>query len=161
MTIDLHNALERLAAIEVEALAGLPIPVTADAMPFAMWQQEAFPYLTHRTGSITIEGDSQDIDVYEIEVVARLIIGHLTEGYRGQSDERLNTWIPVLVKAINARELLQSAAYPDELDGLTGARCTFCSGVRVIESAGVQAKQVGAEFTVVLQFADDLTQSYL
>jgi hypothetical protein len=28
----------------------------------------------------------------------------------------------------------------------------------VIESAGVQARQVGAEFTVVLQFADDLTQ---
>lgn len=161
MTILLQDALERLAAIEVEALAGLTPPIDADAKPFSIWSQEAFPYFTHRTGGITVEPDSQDIDLYEVEVVARLVIGHVTEGYRGQSDERLNTWIPVIMNAINARELLQSAAYPVALVGLIGARCTFCTGQRVIETAGVQARQVGTEFTIVLQFADGLTQEYL
>lgn len=161
MTILLQEALERLAAIEVEALANLTPPIDADAKPFAIWQQEAFPYFTHRTGGITVESDSHDLDVYEVEIVVRLVFGHVTEGYRGQSDERLNTWIPVVMNAINARELLQSAAYPDALDGLIGARCTFCTGQRTIETAGVQARQVGTEFTVVLQFQDDLTQEYL
>lgn len=161
MTILLQNVFERLAAIEVEALANLPTPVTADAKPYAIWQQEAFPYFTNRLAPISIESDSHDLDLYEVEIVVRLVIGHVTEGYRGQSDERLNTYIPAVIGAINALELLQSALYPAALDGLVGARCTGCAGLRVYDSAGIQARQMGTEFTVVCTFTDGLTQEYL
>lgn len=161
MAIILQEALDRLAAIEVEALADLTPPITADAKAYAIWQQEAFPYVTHRVGPLSVESDSQDFDAVEVEVVARLVVGHLTEGYRGQPESVLYACIPALIEAINARELLQSNLYPDALDGLVGARCTGSSGLRVFETAGIQARQVGTEFTIVLQFTDDLTQLYL
>lgn len=157
----LQNALERLAAIEIEALAGLSTPVTADAKPYMIHTQEAFPYFTHRAGTISIDSDSHDIDVYEVEIVVRLVIGHVTDGYHGQPESQLYTYLPAVIAAINARELLQSAAYPAALDGLISARATGSSGLRIFETAGIQARQVGTEITVVCTFADDLTQEYL
>jgi len=159
MAIILQNALERLAAIEVEALAS--ISVNADAKAFMIHSQEAFPYLTHRIGPITVNFDSHDIDVYEVDAVARLVIGHITDGYDGQPENRLYDYLPVLIKAINERELLQSAAYTAALDGLIEARVTSSSGLRIFETAGIQARQVGAELTITLQYSDDIEQQYL
>jgi len=67
----------------------------------------------------------------------------------------------VLIKAINERELLQSAAYPAAPDGLIEARVTSSSGLRIFETAGIQARQVGAELTITLQYSDDIEQQYL
>lgn len=161
MAIILQEVLERLAAIEVEALADLSTPVTADAVPYMIHSQEAFPYFTNRVGVIDIESDSHDLDSYEIEIVARLVVGHLTDGYRGQPESALYTYLPAVIEAINARELLQSDSYPAALDGLIGARATGASGLRIFQTAGIQAQQVGTEITVICTFADDLTQLYL
>lgn len=160
MAIALQAVLDRLAAIEIEALAGMTPAVTADAKAFMLHTQEAFPYFVHRVGNLNIDYDSHDFDTYEVEVTARLVVGHMTEGYHGQPESVLYSYIPVVIEAINARELLQSAAYPTALDGLVGARVSGSSGMRVYESAGIQPRQVGTEFTVVCEFLDDLTQRY-
>jgi hypothetical protein len=161
MAIILQEVLERLAAIEVEALADLTPPVTADAKPYMIHSQEAFPYFTNRVGVVSVESDSHDIDGYEVEIVARLVVGHLTDGYRGQPESALYAYLPAVIEAINARELLQSDSYPAALDGLIGARATGSSGLRIFQTAGIQAQQVGTEITVVCTFADGLTQLYL
>lgn len=161
MAIALQAVLDRLAAIEIEALAAMTPAVTADAKAYMLHTQEAFPYFMHRVGTMSIESDSHDFDVYEVEVTARLVVGHMTEGYHGQPESVLYSYIPVVIESINARELLQSAAYPTALDGLIGARVDNASGLRVFEAAGIQPRQVGTEFTVVCTFEDDLTQKYL
>lgn len=161
MTDMLNDALDRLAAIEVEALADLTPPVDADAVPYMIHAQEAFPYFTHRVGVIGIESDSHDLDDHEVEIVVRLVVGHVTDGYRGQPENLLYTYLIAVMRAINARELLQSDAYPAALDGLVGARVTGASGLRIFETAGIQARQVGTEITVVCEFVDGLTQAYL
>lgn len=160
MAIILQEALERLAAIEVEALADLTPAVSADAVPYMIHSQEAFPYFTNRVGAMTIEPDSHDIDTYDVDLIARLVVGHLTDGYHGQPESQLYTYLPALIEAINARELLQSDAYPVALLGLVGARVTDSSGLRIFETAGLQTRQVGTEITVVCTFADDLAQLY-
>lgn len=160
MAILLQSALDRLCAIEKLALAALSTPVTADAVPYMIHQQESFPYFTHRVGVIPIESDSHDLEVEDPEIIVRLVVGHLTEGYRGQPEGSLYTYIPAVIEAVNSRELLQSPTYPTALDGLVSARITTCSGLRIFETAGVQARQVGTEFTVVCSFLDDLTQVY-
>jgi hypothetical protein len=161
MAIILQLALERLAAIEKEALADLTPTVVADAKAYMIHSQEAFPYFTNRVGTVAVESDSHDIDAYEVEIIARLVVGHLTEGYRGQPESALYAYLPVVIEAINARELLQSHVYPAALDGLVGARVVGSSGLRIFETAGIQARQVGTEITVVCTFADDLAQLYL
>lgn len=161
MAIILQEALERLVSIEKEALAALSPAVTADAKPYMMHTQEAFPYLTNRVGNVGVEYDSHDIDVYEVELVARLVIGHITEGYQGETEGRLYAYLPALIEAINARELLQSVTFPVALNGLMEARVSSSTGLRIFETAGIQARQVGTEITVLCIFNDDLTQLYL
>jgi hypothetical protein len=161
MAILLQSALERLCAIEKEALADLTPTVAADAVPYMIHSQEAFPYFTHRGTNGVIESNSEDIDDNTVEIIVRLVVGHLTDGYRGQPESTLYTYLPVVIEAINARELLQSDTYPLALDGLVSARAVAYSGLRIFESAGIQARQVGTEITVVCTFADDLTQLYL
>lgn len=161
MAIDLQSALDRLCAIEKEALAALSTPVTADAVPYMMHQQESFPYFTHRMGTDEVDRDSQSISTHEAEIVIRLVVGHIQEGYRGQPEGTLYAYIPVLIAKINARARLQSATYTTALTGLVDARVTSCAGLRIYETAGIQVRQVGTEFTVVCSFVDDLTQDYL
>ncbi len=161
MAINLQEALKRLCAIEVAALAALSPAVTADAKPYMIHSQEAFPYFTHRVGNIAVESDSHDLDVYEVELVARLVVGHITEGYHGQPESNLYTYLPALIATINARELLQSDTYTTALLGLVEARVSSSTGLRVFQMAGIQAQQVGTEITVVCTFDDDITQQYL
>lgn len=159
--IDLQGVLDRLAAIEKAALAALTPAVSADAVAYMIHQQEAFPYFTNRIGPLAVESDSHDLDGIEVEAVVRLVVGHLTDGYRGQPESRLYAYLPAVIGTINARELLQSASYPTALTDLVQARVTASSGLRIFETAGIQARQVGAEITVVCTFTDDLTQDYL
>jgi hypothetical protein len=161
MAILLQSALERLCAIEKEALADLTPTVAADAVPYSIHSQEAWPYFTHRIGPIVVESDSHDIDDYEVTIIVRLVVGHVTDGYRGQPENALSTYIAAVIEAINARELLQSDTYPAALDGLVGARAIDARGTAYFQTVGIQATQVGTDITVVCTFADDLTQLYL
>lgn len=161
MTSMKQQILERLVAIELETLASLTPHGTIDAKPYSIYQQESFPYLTQRAGNTQVTPDSEDRDVYEVDVMIRIVIGHVTQGYAGESEQLLYDLEAALMHAINERELLQSAAYPVALTGLTSARAEGSTGMVIVDQAGIQARQVGAQITVTVTYTDDITQQYL
>lgn len=155
---DLESLFLRLAALEKEALASLS--VSADAVPYFWHTQEFYPYWTNRLGAIEVDGDSEELDIYRVEVVARLLIGQVTDGVvRGENEARLQAYIPAVIQWINERELAQSAAYPTALDGLVRVRVTGCRGYTEFQSGSTA--QIGTEFTLACEFEQEIEQAYL
>lgn len=159
-TLDYTNLLNRVVALQKEALLSLSTPVTADAVPYFIHTQEFFPYFTNRVGSDQITYDSEDYDDDEITVTMRLIIGHVTQGYVGEPEANLYAYIPVIKTYFNARENLQSATYTARMSGLIRARITAHLGFRVFQNAGISAQQVGTEFTLTCEMTETITQAY-
>ena len=156
--VDMQNLLLRVAALEKEGLSS--ISVTCDAKPFFIFQQETFPYWTNRIPPFTIEPDSENIDVYTFDIIARLVVDHRTAGYRGEPEALLYRCIPTMIGYFNARELLQSAAYLAEPLDLIQARVTAVEGLRIYETSGLSALQVGTEFTITCTVPVYLEQAY-
>lgn len=160
MPLNYTELLLRVAALEKEALAAMTPAVVADAVPYFLHTQEAFPYFTNRIGGDAIESDSHDFDRDEITVLMRLVIGHATEGYTGEPETKLYTYMPQIKEYINERELLQSAAYPTAMLSLIESRITGHNGFRVFQNVGLSATQVGTEFTLTCSFDESIEQAY-
>lgn len=140
----LTDLLARVVAIELEAMTS--ISVQADSKPFFFHTQEDYPYFTHRivTNSVTDSG-SEEIDFNNPTVIVRLIIGHITEGYKGEPEANLYEWLPMLKSFFAKRMWLTSTAYPERDDNLRMARIVDDGGLRAFQDAGINAIQVGAE----------------
>jgi hypothetical protein len=158
MAVDAEELLLRMAALEEEAMEALD--KRADAKPYFFHTQEAFPYFTNRLGDITVDSDSEEIDLYTYEIVVRLVIGHRTEGYTGETDSALQSYIPHLIQYFNERELLQSEVYPDAMDNLTRARVVSCRGYTEFVNSGVGGSQIGTEITLRAELEDEIEQAY-
>lgn len=155
--IDYNNLLQRIAALEVEALA--EISVTADAVPRFIHSQESFPYFINRIGNVPIASDSQDFDTVTIPVEMRLIVGNLTAGYDGEMETRLYTYIPQVKRYFHERELLTSATYTTPMTDLTQARIGSITGTVVFQgSEGSQ--RIGALFNLNCDFIQYINQRY-
>lgn len=161
MSVLITDAKVRLADIAVECMAALTPPVIAIGKPF-FWVQDVnrFPYFTVRTGTDNVEWDSEDFDRDTYTLVLRLVVGHLTSGYKGEREEELDTWIPALKTYINERELLQSDNYPVALNGLIRARVTSISGYSAFPNSGLAVQQVGTDFNVSCEFDETIEQAY-
>lgn len=159
MALELTELMARHAAIDIEALAALATPVTADSKPYFWHTQEAFPYFTNRLGPYSVGFDSEDTDTIQIDVLKRLVIAHLTSGYIVENDAKLTAWVAQVIEYYNEREWLQSAAYPDELRYLIRARIVSGTGYTIFANSGIgQTIQVGTEFTVRCEFMHDILQ---
>ncbi len=160
-TIDLTETLDRIVLIEKEALAALTPSVTAvDAVPRFIHWQNAWPYWTNRIINGFYGDDGEELDEDNYTLVARLIIGHILEGYEGQPENDLYTYIPQFKTYLHAREGLQTdqASGPDlrdEQDFLIRARCVTTPGFRIFETAGIPVLQVGTEFNILCEFEED------
>ena len=161
-TIDLNETLDRIVLIEKQALASLATPVTADAVPRFLHVQEETPYWTNRMTAFTSVGDSEDFDNDTYLLTARLIIGHITEGYDGESETRLYTYIPQFKTYLHERWGLQT----DQTSGpdlsaaqryLIRARITGGVAFAIFESSGINTLQVGAEFNILCEFNETIT----
>jgi hypothetical protein len=140
------DIFERCCAIEEAAVSGL------DGVPYFLYTQEHFPYITHRADNASYQGDSEDIDTQQRTVILRVVIGHVTEGYVGQPEAMLYDIIDTLEEAFataDARRLV-SEAFPVEPAYLYATDCylTGLRGLRVFENSGVGARQVGTELTL-------------
>lgn len=160
-TIDIEGLVNRLGAIEIEALAALTPAVTADAVPRFFHAQEAFPYFTHRVGNITVSSNSESFDVYTVPVIARLVVGHIDAGYKGQNETKLYQYIPQVLDTLNSREYLQSETYTAAMPHLRSARVATISGFSAFRNTGINAVQVGTEFTVEAELINQIEQRYL
>jgi hypothetical protein len=163
--IDINELLLRCCAIEIEALAALTTPVSADATHTFFYTQEDYPYFTHRVAGITLdEGVSdygEEFDSFVVDVTIRMIIGFATEGYIGDIDTTLYSYISQVMNYYQTHELLQSAAYATAQTDLVRARIVANRGLLLIESAGVAGRLVGTEYTLRAEFESETDQAYL
>lgn len=154
--------LERLCLLEVEAMA--TIGVTAYAKPYALHTQETFPYFTHRiTANPVSDNGSEELDLNNPLVIIRLVIGHATEGYKGQPEGKLYEWGPVIKTYIqNRTNWLQAASgpYQARMENLIAARVIDNGGFRIFENSGISVNQVGREFQVQCSFTEPIEQEY-
>lgn len=152
----LSDGLTRIVAMQKEAVSG------SNAVPVFFWEQSNFPYWTNRIGPITNELDSQEVRIRTHQIVMRLVIGHLTEGYDTILEQQLSTYIPNIMGYFDSRIYLNSAAYPLQMDDLDarGALLTDCTGLQIFEQGGVGSQQIGVEFTLELPFKVYITQAY-
>lgn len=154
MAIDLDAALDRIVEIQIASLAALS--VTADAVPYFTHYQEVPPYWTNRLGPITIEGESEDIDEPVYTVIMRLVVDHITAGYKGQNEDKLKTWIPAIIRYFHTRRWLETATQTNGLANLLDSRITAATGFRVFQAIGIETPQVGCEFTLRLEFEESV-----
>lgn len=158
MAIDYTAILNRVADIAEAAMTS--IGVTADAVPYFLHTQEAFPYFTVRISGVDVDSDSEEYDTELVTVTLRIIVAHATQGYVGEPETALYTYMPTLREYFNARQFLQSATYTTALTHLIQARMTSSTGLRIFENSGLAALQVGAEFNIECQFEIELAQAY-
>lgn len=152
--------LNRLAALEIEAMAS--IGVVANAKPYALHTQEIFPYFTNRISQNPVTTDGREVlDYNRPLVIIRLVVAHATEGYRGQPEANLYEWGPVVKTYIQSRMWLQSAAYPLRMNNLSAeSRVTDNGGFRIFENSGLNVNQVGRELQVQCVFDESIEQVY-
>lgn len=154
---NVSDALDRIVASQKEIISG------CDAYPVYFWQQETFPYWTNRLGAITHEIDSQLEHIFNYTVTMRLVIGHLSEGYKGErEDELYTTYIPDTLAYFSQRIQLQNASYPTQMVDLDprGVFVRLGTGLAIFDNTGIGVQQVGAEFTLDLPIKVQLFQVY-
>ena len=153
----LNDLLDRVVALEKEAMTSMN--VKADAVPRFYYVGEGFPYFTNRIADTPISDDgSEEVDLHSPLVIMRLVVGHITEGYKGQPEAKLYTWLPAIKTYFNERMWLTSETYPDRMGYLQSARITNGGGLRVFENAGIAAMQVGAEIQLACTFYELIEQ---
>jgi len=159
MSSPVAEVLARVVEVQIEVMTSLG--VTCDAKPYFNHTQEDFPYWTNRMGPVVTESDIEDFEEDTYVFIMRLVIGHDTEGYDGEVETNLATWIPTIITYFNEREWLNTeTTYPVATRYLELARVTSCTGLRYFQGSGIGATQVGTEFTLTCKFTEDLTQAY-
>lgn len=138
--IDLDDLIKRVVAMEEEALGLRALDVLADKL-------DQTPYMTNGLGPFTYESGSSDSGVYNVRM--RLIIGHVTEGYKGQSERVLRKYIPLLQAFFRVRPGLTSQKFPDTPPYMSavGAFLTGGVGTGYFQEPNLPM-QVGTEFSL-------------
>jgi len=154
-TVDYDALVARIVAIEKEIIP------TADAVPYALFAQEDFPYWTNGIDAVDVGADSQDFDLFVVTVNAFLVVTHKTAGYDGTPERLLRGYLATAISTFNSREYgLQSAAYPTAMPQLLRARVGSVRALVVSENDGIGAGQVGAIFPILCEFQTYLEQDY-
>lgn len=149
--------LQRVAAMQLEAMTS--IGVKADAKPYFYHTQDDFPYFTNRiAANPRTDNGAEDFDFNTPTVVMRLVVGHLTEGYRGEVETRLYEWGPVVSTWFQEHMWLTSAAFPERMDNLSITRLTDNGGLRAFQDSGIDATQVGREIQFTFTFDEYIEQ---
>lgn len=157
MSINLQQAIDRIAELEIAAMAAMSTPVTGvNAADHFTYVQSVFPYWTNRPGRITFLDTEEDLDYPIYTVISRLVIGHATEGYTGDLENALQLWIPQIITYFNARPTLVTATYSSGMANMLHARISGCTGLAILHNYGSIGSQVGCEFTHELQFVEEI-----
>lgn len=158
--IDLNELLQRASAVGVACFTDV-IGGTLDSKPYFYHFQETFPYMTWRVGQdeITDEGEELDTDTYTI--IGRLVTAHLTEGYAGEAEQALYSYIPPLKTAFNSNINLQTTGqFDDPMTHLIEARLARLTGYRVFQDSGFKSQQIGCEFYLICAFEQFIDYQY-
>lgn len=163
--IDTKELMDRICAIEVEALNALLPPIASTASPIWGWQQEQMPYWRNRITSAqlitTPNDDGEEMEMYQYSITAALNYAHYGSGYNGERDEEIFRLIPQVIEYFDAREVLQSNAFPDGMNFLQKA---WFMSVSAYDQQGLSAgggTVIGPTFQFTCIFSKYLAQAYL
>lgn len=165
--IDLADALRRFCALEKEALATADgLPVECEAFPRWFVKNETFPYWVNRIGPVqAVDNPSEDygeeFNTYYYTIVSRLVVAHTTADYAGEVDEAIAIYVPIVIAYVEARELLQSTAYPVAATNLRFASFQAGTGYMTFPKSAGGVEQVGCEFIWRLEYDQDVVPAYL
>lgn len=165
----LDEIMSRIVATEKEQLSGVvrfnpnDKPIKLDAMPFFIWQQEAFPYITHRLGEELPRDQGNDLQERPYTIVARFVAAHVGAGIKGENERMIYRFEPLIVSLFTNNPYLLSEAYPEAMpqldpDGVTFRRST---GTRAFDNRGISLpSQIGFEFTIDPKFMLDIRRRW-
>lgn len=162
----LTDLIARACAIEKEAMLTLATPKRVDAFPYFFATGEAFPYFTNRIQGLPIDhsDDNQDEQYPLPRLIVRCVIGHITAGYKGEQDDVLNTYIPLLSQYFAARRWFQTVptgAYPAPLNELIYSEVVDAGGFQQFDQRGFAGiQQVGFELSIACTFTESIIQVY-
>jgi len=152
-SFDLDAAMTRLVAMEKEALAA--ITTNVDAVTYFPYEQDGFPYWTNRLTIAPPSWKSGEFVDYVFSITGRLVVAHLTEGYRGEGITKIYQYIPEVLDYFDNRPFLTSTSYPTELDDVSpdnGLEIVDIIGPAAYRNDGIGSTQVGIEVIFRLPF---------
>jgi hypothetical protein len=154
----LTDCIDRLAAIYDLVLN---VPTTSIDVPVFKYfpvvpPPEVRPYLTLRLGADTILETNQDTRYDTFAIIARLVLGHLTENVDGQNIMQQYAIVPAVKNMFQASVELRNVAagYSTVANGLVDINpyAPISSGLRLFVDAGIDANEIGIEFTHTFTF---------
>lgn len=156
--INLNELLNRAGAVAVAALASVE---ELETKPYFYHFQDSFPYMTWRVGPDEIDDEGEEYDVDSYLIIGRLVVAHLMEGYTGEGEERLYTYIPLLKTAFNSNAWLQTpGTYASAMTHLIEARLGRHTGYKIFTDSGVKSIQIGCEFPITCRFEQLIEYQY-
>lgn len=146
----LTDLMKRTVACDMEAMASVAGFYSTRIFPY---QQENFPYMVNRLGAKTLTADvPEDEFRYTRAIAKRLVIGHHTEGFKGQLTDKVTEWLVLIEDYYRDNTELTSAAFPIEPTYLhpLGSSLGADTGLVVFANNGIGVIQVGVEFTLLV-----------
>lgn len=153
MAVDAQALLQRVSDLQKAALG-------FDSVPFLFHVQGTYPFWTNRVDRISVDGDSEDFELYGYDIIMRLVIAHITEGVEGERESDLYSYIPAVIEYFNSRALLLDDTFTTELLGLVRASIVDCRGFAIFAQAGINTQLIGTEFTLRCQYEIEVMQVY-
>lgn len=143
----LTDLLKRNMACDQEAMISVPGFKSVRVFPYS---QEAFPYLINRLGPKTPAPSPEDMYEATRNIIKRLVVGHVTEGFTGQVNDKLADWLVLIEDYYRHNTLLTSADYPDEPEYILseGVALGPDTGLAFFMNAGIGVTQIGVELTM-------------
>lgn len=150
---DLGALMDRLVEMEKESITSLADGV--DAVSYFPYEQESFPYWTNRIRGMVPGYLAQDTAHYPFQIAARLVIGHLTEGYKGEVQTKAYDYIPAVTSYFKDRPGMNSNAHLTQMDDIfMDFELVDIVGPIAFQNSGIGVLQVGVEFIFTLPIID-------
>lgn len=148
---DHTDLFARLVAMEQEAYSG------SVAFPYFYVTAERPPFWVNRLGPATYDWDSEEFSITTRDIIMRLVIANLTQGYDSESERLLLDNLDAIILYFRHRPLLTSSTYPAAPDYLYSTNTDLVSdGGLVFWQASPDAPTlIGIEFTMSVIYLVD------
>lgn len=149
---DIGAFMIRLLEMEKEAVADIK---KVDGVTYFPYEQEAFPYWTNQVAGLTPGYLAQDIVQYPLRITGMLVLGHYTEGYKGEQLVKAYAYMAAVMSYFKDRPGMQSDAHPDSMDDIfTDFEIVDVVGPAAFQNSGIGVIQVGLKFFFGLPIID-------
>lgn len=147
---NLSDFMGRLLEMEKESVADVA-GIAVDGVTYFPYEQEAFPYFTNRTTNMTPIYEPDDMVVFPFRVTGSLVLGHLTEGYKGEPLIKAQDYITAVLSYFIDRPGMKSSAHPTAMQYLApNFEIVDMVGPNAFQNSGVGVLQVGVNFVFAM-----------